>query len=204
MIEAVYMHPAPVRVWHWVNAFAISFLVVTGAQLRFPEHLQIFPMRVAVDLHNYISVLVVGSYLMWLVFYVSTGRIQVYFPSPRSFVTDAVNQARFYCFGFFKGEPNAHNASPENKFNPLQQLTYLGIMFVLLPAQIVSGILLWRVKTFESVILDLGGLKIVDSIHVILSFMFMAFLIFHVYLSTMGHKPSAHFKAMFTGYHEHE
>jgi thiosulfate reductase cytochrome b subunit len=93
--------------------------------------------------------------------------------------------------------------TPDNKFNALQKNAYVGIMFVFLPAQMITGLFLWRVKRFENYIDLIGGIKIVSSIHVLLFFFFVAFLFVHIYLATLGHTPWAHFKAMFTGYEEH-
>jgi thiosulfate reductase cytochrome b subunit len=76
-------------------------------------------------------------------------------------------------------------------------------MFVFLPAQMITGLFLWRVKRFENYIDLLGGVKIVSTIHVMLFFFFTAFIFVHFYLSTLGHTPLAHLKAMFTGYEEH-
>jgi thiosulfate reductase cytochrome b subunit len=66
----------------------------------------------------------------------------------------------------------------------------------------ITGLFLWRVKQFSGYIEILGGIKVVDSIHVMLFFFFAIFLVVHSYLATLGHTPLAHFKAMFTGYEE--
>jgi len=66
-----------------------------------------------------------------------------------------------------------------------------------------DGLFLWRIKQFTDFINLLGGIKIVDTIHVILFFFFMAFMVVHCYLATLGHTPLAHYKAMFTGFEEH-
>jgi thiosulfate reductase cytochrome b subunit len=39
---------------------------------------------------------------------------------------------------------------------------------------------------------------------VLLFIFFFAFIFVHVYLSSLGHTPSAHFKAMITGYEDVE
>jgi thiosulfate reductase cytochrome b subunit len=39
---------------------------------------------------------------------------------------------------------------------------------------------------------------------VLLFIFFCSFIIMHVYLSSLGHTPSAHFKAMITGYEDLE
>ena len=92
--------------------------------------------------------------------------------------------------------------TPDSKFNALQQKAYVGLMFVFLPAQLITGLFLWRVKQFENYIELLGGVRIVDTIHVLLFYFFTTFIFVHAYLTTLGHTPMTHFKAMFTGYEE--
>jgi len=65
-------------------------------------------------------------------------------------------------------------------------------------------LLLWDPKLFSRFVNLLGGIRIVDTIHVALFFFFTAFMFVHVYLATLGHTPLAHIKAMFTGYEEEE
>jgi thiosulfate reductase cytochrome b subunit len=199
---SIYIHPAPVRIWHWLNAAGFILLVVTGFQIRFAEILGLFSLQNAIRIHNFIGFVVIANYLLWLGYYFGTGRIGIYFPDLRTFVARAARQLRYYGYGLFRGEPNPHIMTPENKFNPLQQKAYLGLMFVFLPAQMISGLFLWKVKGFENYIDLLGGVKIVDTIHVLLFFFFTTFLIAHAYLATLGHTPLAHFKAMVTGYEE--
>ena len=200
--KMMYIHPAPVRVWHWINAVGFIILILTGIQIRFAEVLDLFSLEEAVQIHNYVGFVVIAAYGLWVTYYFGTGKIKLYFPNPRTFVPDAARQIKYYGSGLFKGEPNPHHMTPENKFNALQQKAYIGIMFVFLPAQMITGLFLWRVKKFENYIELLGGVKIVDTIHVLLFFFFATFIFVHAYLATLGHTPLAHFKAMFTGFEE--
>ncbi len=199
----MYVHPAPVRVWHWVNAVGFVILVLTGIQIRFAEMVNIFSLEEAIEVHNYVGFVVIAAYGLWVSYYFGTMKIKLYFPNPRTFVPDAAKQMKYYTSGIFKGYPNPHTMTPDNKFNALQQKAYVGLMFVFLPAQMVTGLFLWRVKRFENYIDLLGGIKIVSTIHVMLFFFFATFMCVHAYLATLGHTPLAHFKAMFTGYEEH-
>ena len=97
-----------------------------------------------------------------------------------------------------------HHASALAKFNPLQSVMYQIVMMVLVPAQFYTGVLLWDVSRFSSQVEALGGTRVVDTVHVLLFIFFCGFIVMHVYLSSLGHTPSAHFKAMFTGYEEVE
>jgi thiosulfate reductase cytochrome b subunit len=49
-----------------------------------------------------------------------------------------------------------------------------------------------------------GGVRVVDTVHVLLFIFFTAFIFAHPYLASLGHTPTAHFKAMITGYEEVE
>ena len=200
--KTMYIHPAPVRVWHWGNAVGFIILVLTGIQIRFAEMLDLFSLEEAVRVHNYVGFVVIVTYGLWVSYYFGTGKIKLYFPNPRTFVPKAIRQIKYYGSGIFKGEPNPHHMTPDNKFNALQQKAYVGLMFVFLPAQMITGLFLWRVKKFENFIELLGGVKIVATIHVLLFFFFTAFILVHAYLATLGHTPLAHFKAMFTGFEE--
>ena len=200
--KLLYVHPAPVRVWHWINAVGIVLLVLTGIQIRFVEMVDVFSLEEAVTLHNYIGLVVIANYGLWFAYYFGTGKIKLYFPNPRTFLGDVVRQAMYYGSGIFKGDPNPHHMTPDNKFNALQKKAYLGLMFLFLPAQMVSGLFLWKIKFFEKYIIMLGGIKIIDTVHVLLFFFFAIFLVVHSYLASLGQTPTAHFKAMFTGYEE--
>jgi len=201
-VKSIYIHPAPVRVWHWLNAFFCIVLVITGLQLRFAEIFTLLALQDAVKLHNYAGFGLIANYGLWVAFYFGTGKIRVYLPDPRTFVQKAVSQAKYYGSGIFRGEGNPHQVTPSNKFNVLQQQAYLSIMFLFLPAQMISGLFLWRIKNFEQYITLLGGIKIVDTFHVLIFYFFASFMIVHAYLATLGHTPTAHYKAMFTGYEE--
>ncbi len=201
--KLIYIHPAPVRIWHWVHAAGIVALVLTGFQIRFAEVLGIMPLSSAITLHNFVGFCVIADYFIWLGYYLITGNIKIYFPDLRTFLPMAIRQAKFYGFGIFKGDPNPHEMTPENKFNAMQQKAYVMLMFVALPAQMMSGVFLWRVKGYADYVHLLGGIKIIDTVHVLLFFFFASFLVAHAYLATLGHTPLAHFKAMITGYEEH-
>ena len=198
-----YVHPAPVRVWHWINAAGFVFLIITGVQIRFAEIFNFMSLEDSIRLHNWVGFVVIADYALWYGYYFYTGKIRLYYPNLRTFRDDVIRQAKYYGYGIFKGDPNPHAMTADNKFNAMQQKAYIGLMFVFLPAQMISGIFLWQVKGFENYIDLLGGIRIVDTIHVLLFYFFATFMFVHTYLATLGHTPLAHFKAMFTGYEDH-
>ena len=205
-MKRIYLHPLPVRIWHWINAVSFLVLIVTGLQIRYRELLGLMKFRTAVDIHNMFGFILIFNFFIWLVFYILTGKIRIYIPplNIKKFVTGCIRQARYYGYGLFMGEENPHHSTADNKFNPMQQMAYLSIMLLLIPLQLVTGLLLWDVKAFAGYIDIFGGVKIVDTIHVFLFLFFTSFLFVHIYLATLGHTVMAHIKAMFTGYEEIE
>jgi len=205
-MKKLYLHPLPVRIWHWINAVSFVVLIVTGLQIRYREFLGLMTFRDAVDVHNFFGFLIIFNFALWLVYYIVTGKIKIYIPplSPKKFVTGCIRQAKYYGYGIFLGEENPHHSTPDNKFNPMQQIAYLAIMVLLIPLQLWTGLLLWDIKGFAGWIDIFGGVKIVDTIHVFLFLFFTSFLFVHVYLATLGHTATEHIKAMFTGYEEIE
>jgi formate dehydrogenase gamma subunit len=203
-MKKIELHPLPVRIWHWINALSFLVLIVTGIQLRYREMVGIMPFRTAVDIHNFFGFLLTGSYFIWLVYYLATGKIRLYIPdlNLKRLLMSMLNQAKYYGYGIFIGDKNPFHATPDDKFNPMQKSSYLIIMVVLMPLLIITGVLLWNVKGFAKWITMAGGLKIVDTTHVFLAMCFLTFLFVHIYLATLGTTPIEHIKAMFTGYEE--
>lgn len=205
-MKKIYLHPLPVRIWHWINVLTFLALIVTGLQIRYRDIMNLMTFKFAVDTHNICGFILLGNFLLWLGYYLISGKIKTYVPafSPKKFIEGSIRQARYYAYGIFVGEENPHHPSPDNKFNPLQQMAYLNIMAMFIPLQIVTGILMWDVKGFSQFISLAGGIKIVDTVHVLLFLFFSSFLFIHIYLATLGHTVTAHIKAMFTGYEEEE
>ena len=205
--EMVYMTPMPVRIWHWLNAFGIVTLCITGLQIRFPDYVTVFgAYKAAIRLHNTAGVVVSISYMLWLMYYlvVAKSLMKLYMPTLEDLKTGIFRQAFFYFLTYFLGKPNPHHSTPDSKFNPMQKATYLVIMFILLPTVIFTGVLLMYIAPLRELMLLLGGIKMLIGTHFLLSCCFTAFLFVHIYLATLGHTPLAHFKPMWSGWEEEE
>ena len=204
-MKKIYLHPLPIRIWHWVNAGGFIILILTGAQMRFSNVFNLFSFETAVDIHSWTGFILLVNYCIWLFYYFLTGKIKIYIPPihhPIEFAKKAIRQAKFYGYGILIGDENPHLSTPDNKFNPMQQVSYLMIMATLIPVQIITGLLLWDPKLFGPVVNLIGGIQIADTIHILLWIFFSAFIIVHFYLATLGHTTWAHIIAMFSGYEE--
>jgi thiosulfate reductase cytochrome b subunit len=203
-MKRIYVHPLPVRLWHLINALGFIVLILTGANIRYAGAVGLMSFQTAVNLHNAVGFALIANYFVWLGFYLFTDKIRVYHPelNPVKQFRRAMKQAMFYGYGIFKGHPNPHHVSAYHKFNALQSMAYQVIMILLVPIQFYTGVLLWDVNRFAGTVDLLGGIRVVDTIHVLLFIFFTVFILIHPYLASLGHTPGAHFKAMITGYEE--
>lgn len=205
-MQKLYIHPLPVRIWHWANALGFLLLIATGLQLRYNDLFQVMSFRTAVDVHNWIGFVLVANFFVWLLFYLFSDKIKVYHPelSPTKYFRASFRQMQFYGYGIFRGEPNPHHVSAYRKFNPLQSMMYQIVMMLLVPIQFFTGVLLWDVTRFSKAVEMFGGVRVVDTVHVLIFIFFCGFIVVHIYLGSLGHTPSAHFEAMVTGYEDVE
>ncbi len=205
--EQIYFTPTPVRIWHWLNALGIVTLCITGLQIRFPEYANIFgTYKAAIRLHNTAGVMVSISFFLWLFYYLFIARslVKLYIPNLEDIKRGIFRQAFFYFFTYFLGRQNPHAASLDNKFNAIQKMSYLFIMFLFLPLVIISGIVLMNIAPLRGWIILIGGIKFLVDAHYLIACSFFAFLCVHIYMATLGHTPFAHFKQMWTGWEEVE
>lgn len=201
-VRRIHLYSLYERIWHWAQAVGILLLILTGVSIHFSGSLPLVPFPVAVWIHNAVGLLLVLNAALGLFYYLTTGTIRQYLPEPHDFTTLAGRLARYYLRGMFRGEPHPLEKTSEHRLNPLQQITYLAILNVLLPFQIVSGLLMWGAQYRPELVHLLGGLGGVAAIHTLGAWLFAAFLIAHVYLTTTGPTPTAYLKAMIFGYEE--
>jgi len=203
-MSKVYVNPLPVRIWHWANALMFIILIVTGVQIRYLDLFSLMSFRTAVVTHNWVAFALIANFFIWLLFYLFSDKNKAYHPEFNivKLADQSLKQMLYYGWGMFRGEPNPHHIDPYNKFNPLQRMLYQILMLFLLPLQFATGLMLWDVKRFQPYIDMVGGVRVVDTVHVLIFIFFVFYMFFHPYLATLGHTPTAHIKAMITGYED--
>ncbi|MEN8234622.1 MAG: cytochrome b/b6 domain-containing protein [Actinomycetota bacterium] len=197
-----YLYSRYERFWHWMQAAVIIALVFTGTVIHWPGTATAFTWMIFA--HNILALLLVINAVVALVDALATGFIKEFIPSPQGFFSKAIQQTTFYVKGIFMGEPHPFEKVEGEKLNPLQQATYFGILNVLLPAQIITGILIWGAQRWPDLTSNLGGLGFLLPVHTLIAWFFAAFVIMHVYLTTTGPTPLASIKGMITGWEEVE
>jgi thiosulfate reductase cytochrome b subunit len=202
-MKKIYLHPLPVRIWHWTNASCFILLILTGLQIRYVGLIDVVSFRTAVYTHNLVGFVLIGNYFIWLLFYLNSDKIKNWISDPpRKHFEGCFRQMQFYAYGIFVGDRNPYQVTPYSKFNPLQIMLYQVVMLLLVPIQAYTGLMLWDLKHFGGQVDFFGGVRVVDTVHVLIFIFFIFFIQAHVYLATLGHTPTAHIKGMITGYDE--
>jgi thiosulfate reductase cytochrome b subunit len=201
-MSKLYLHPLPVRIWHWANAFIVLVLILTGVQLRIPSVKILENYRDVVLLHKYFGFAMTGSFLFWLFYYIFTRGLKKHYFMNLHDIKNMPQQVLYYALYVFKGKKNPFTPSPDNKFNPLQKLAYSTVMLVFVPIITFTGILFSDILYFFFWIKAIGGLRVLDAIHIAAAYIFVFYLLVHLYMATLGPKLYAHIKSMLTGYEE--
>jgi thiosulfate reductase cytochrome b subunit len=157
-----------------------------------------------VVVHNVLAVLLVINAILSLFYHLVSGEIKQYIPRPYGFFDEAIVQAKYYIDGIFRHDPHPFEKTPEKKLNPLQRITYFGILNVLLPLQIITGTLMWGVQHWPAAANLLSGLPFLAPFHSLVAWTFASFIVAHIYLTTTGTEPLTAIQAMMTGWEELE
>ena len=151
-------------------------------------------------IHNVTALLLIIDAFLALFYHVTTGAIREFIPRPKGFFDQAFMQARYYLYGIFRGEPHPFEKYPGHKLNPLQQVTYFALLNVLLPVQVVVGVLMWSEQYWPGLVQKFGGLHVLAPIHTLVAWLLASFIVGHVYLTTTGLTPLEDIRGMITGW----
>jgi thiosulfate reductase cytochrome b subunit len=203
-VRKVYMYEAYERFWHWLQTVLIVVLLLTGLFIHRPDLFGISFSGLVV-IHNVSAAILAINAALSLFYHLVSGKVRQFLPRPRGFFDDAIEQAKYYLRGIFRKEAHPFEKTPEKKMNPLQQVTYLGILNVFLPLQGLTGILMWGVQRWPQVAVKFGGLDGLAPFHTLIAWIFAAFILGHVYLTTTGGpQPLDSIKGMVTGWEDVE
>jgi thiosulfate reductase cytochrome b subunit len=190
-LNKVYLYTRFERLWHWCQALMIILLMITGFEVH-----GLYPLMgfdTAVEVHNFTGLLWLGSFAFFAFWLIITGEWKQYIPTTRK-LFDVV---LYYAWGIFHGKDHPVQKTPGAKHNPLQRLAYLGISAMLLPVQMVTGLLYYLYNSLGNV-----SLAPIAFIHTLAAFLLVNFLIIHLYMTTTGHSLFSHIKGMITGWEE--
>ena len=214
-------HALSTRLWHWLNALSVIVLFMSGLNIsnahprlywgewgfapeqawlhvaRFPGWATIpgyYSLASARDWHVLFAWVFALSLLLFMLAALLNGHFR------RDIVTGWKDWRPGSVWADVRSHLRGHFEPEEGKYNFLQKAAYGIVLFVLLPAMIVSGMAIspgmdaaWPFLT------DLfGGRQSARSIHFIVAWALFAFFVLHVALVLLN-KPGRNLAEMVTG-----
>ncbi len=196
MSERLYLFTRFERFWHWSQAALIITLLVSGFAIHGSHSLLDF--RTAVTVHESAAWLLIGLWIFAIFWHCTTGQWRQYIPT----LNNLQRVALYYAHGIFTGAPHPYKVTLERKHNPLQRIAYLGVLLMINPLIWLSGLLYLFWGRLTPHMPGWLSLEWVALTHTFAAFLMLIFLIVHIYLTTTGHTPLAHIKAMISGWGE--
>ncbi|NDO83679.1 thiosulfate reductase cytochrome B subunit [Citrobacter sp. NCU1] len=196
--ETVYLYSKAVRLWHWSNALLFMMLLTSGLI----NHFALLSVPVMVNLlvvHKVCGFLLLACWAGFMLINLVGGNGHHYIIQRHGWTERAFRQARFYLFGIMHGEPHPFPATIRSKFNPLQQVAYLSVMYGLLPLLLITGLFLLYPQVVGGQLPGTGYWLL--QAHFALAIISLFFICGHIYLCTTGRTPGETFRCMVDGYH---
>jgi thiosulfate reductase cytochrome b subunit len=193
------LHPLPLRIWHWLNAFIVFGLLGTGLYLRLHVMAALHPRDPALLLHKGLGLAMIATTLFWLVYAFGSGSRRRHYGIGKGDLGGMAAQARYYLFSIFIGEDSPFHATAAAKYNPLQKIAYDTVMLVFLPLQAVTGLLFMNVGPLRDCLLAGDLVGPLGALHVLCSYLLVLYLVVHLYMSTLGETFFSHTRAMIFG-----
>lgn len=196
--QRVYIFKRFERFWHWSQAALIMFMMLTGFEVH--GSYSLLGWGKAAQLHTFAAWALVGLWVFAIFWHFTTGEWKQYIPTMEK--VDVM--LKYYVTGIFSHAPHPFRTTPLRKHNPLQRLAYLFVKLLINPLIWISGFGYLFYRDLGAIGLDGLPLAPIALVHTTAAFLMLIFFIAHVYLTTAGHTPTAHIKAMITGYEEVE
>jgi thiosulfate reductase cytochrome b subunit len=204
MTDRTYILPVLLRVWHWLNALLMILLMISGVGLHFTDlSVTIMSFELSRTVHNVAGISLCVLYHLYLLWSLHTGNWRQYVPNWNGLIANIDRQNDFVLRGIFKGEAPPVLPTPEQKYNAIQQIAYLVVMFGAMPLLMITGIAFFFPELVPETLFGFYGLVPIAISHTVLGFFFAMFTLGHIYMGTMGVTVGAGFKMMITGWHDH-
>jgi thiosulfate reductase cytochrome b subunit len=184
------------------NALLCLILIITGLSIQFANPSTLVKFKAAVTVHNLAGIILTISYCAFFIGNLFTPNGAYYVIAVKGFLNRLKKQFIYYTVGIFKKTDAPFPVTDENKFNPLQQATYVALMYVIVPFVIISGWGLLYPEVTVNSFMGISGLDMTDLLHISAGFAISIIMCVHVYFCTIGKNPTSNFKSMISGYHE--
>jgi thiosulfate reductase cytochrome b subunit len=180
-LPSVVIHPLVVRVVHWINAFAILVMILSGWRIynasalfpfRFPSSLTLGGwLGGALQWHFAAMWLLVANGIVYVLYGVFSGHYRgSFFPlTPRAITNDFTS--------VFRGRLSHRQGT----YNALQKLAYLSVILLAI-VLVLSGLCIWKPVQFQSLAALMGGYEGARLVHFFAMAGVVGFIVVHVTL----------------------
>lgn len=191
-LREVYVWQLPVRIFHWVNAFTITVLIVTGFIIGDPPAIM---HGTAPEFNYWFGWVRLAHFIAAFIFVINLA-VRIYWAfAGNTFArwNNFVPITRKQIDGIFETiKVDVLLLTPKPVYdighNALAAFTYFGLLVVSI-VQIVTGFSMfsassdaWYASYFQDLLISMNGFFPVRNIHHILMWFFVLFIIVHVYL----------------------
>jgi thiosulfate reductase cytochrome b subunit len=198
----MYLYPRWIRLWHLLNALFCLLLIITGLCIQYTG--RVLPPDKIVRVHNIGGIILSISYLIFFIGNLVSPNRKHYRIRFKGLSGRIGNQMHYYTIGLFKGHENPFTVTREEKFNPLQKISYVIIMYLFVPLVIITGWDMMFPGFLSTILIGSMGLVVSDIIHIISGFIVSLFMVLHIYLCTLGPTPGSLFMSILSGYYTGE
>ena len=200
---SIYLYPVWTRLWHLANAILFLLLIVSGLSMQYSSPgYPLIRFDIAVSMHNISGILLTVNYLVIIMGNFFTNNGKYYRIRWRRTKERIGKQFRYYAIGIFRGEKASFLVTEKMKFNPLQRVSYILVIYTLMFLVIVSGwALLFPEAIFIRKIFGTSGIHFTDLVHIVVGFILSLFMVVHIYFCTLTKPPLSSFRAILTGWH---
>ena len=199
----IYFYPVWLRIWHGFNALGILILIITGINMQYSTpKFELMNFNLAVNLHNISGIIVAINYLLFFFGNLLTSNKKYYRLKLKGLFNRLNLQIGYYTSGLFKNQQPPFPLSEKRKFNPMQKVSYLLVMYLFVPGLIITGLALLFPETIIEDVYSVSGIFLTAVLHASLGFLVSIFLIVHLYVASIGKNPLNNFKSIISGYHD--
>lgn len=186
--ELIEVQPASIRVFHWLNFFLISLLIITGYYLHAPGWFEV-KMKTIKLWHFVAAYLLVANYVVSIYYYI----YKKYYHSIIFKVRDIKHLPSFIKYAFFLEESHPFYG----KYNPGQKIIYSLWVFLNL-FMIITGFALYSPGGLDFLTFFLGELSQIRLLHFLGTLLFSLTIPIHIYFALT--EDPAKLQAIFSGY----
>lgn len=199
-----FLHPLPLRIWHWLNALIVLILIGTGLYLRWKGIAALPPHHPFLEVHKVAGLMLVAATAGWLLYTMPNKQRKRQYRIGIRDLPGGLTQLKFYLWLIFKGEQDPFQPTAGDKYNPLQRLAYDTVMFFFLPALSLTGLLFLDIPLWRPYLLAGNLMVVLDFLHVLFAYLLLLYLICHLYMATLGKTFFTHTRAMLVGYEDRQ